>query len=69
MVYPLRDGENPITVWRAYRGHAQQQLAEAAGINVPYLSQLESGKRKGSIEVLTAIAKALKLSLDELVNS
>ena len=69
VVYALRDGKNPIKVWRAYRGHAQQQLAEAAGISVPYLSQLESGKRKGSTEVLTAIAKALKLFLDDLVGS
>jgi transcriptional regulator with XRE-family HTH domain len=36
---------------------------------VPYLSQLESGKRGGSAEVLAAIAKALGLSLDDIVSS
>lgn len=67
VVYALADGENPIKVWREFRGLTQLQLADAAGISVPYLSQLESGKRKGSTVVLTAIAKALMLSLDDIV--
>jgi len=33
------------------------------------LERLESGKRKGSTGVLTAIAKTLKLSLDDIVAS
>ncbi len=69
VVYALLDGLNPIKVWREYRGLTQQQLAEAAGISIPYLSQLETGKRKGSTEVLIVIAKALKLSLDAILAS
>ena len=56
VVFALLDGRNSIRVWREYRGLTQLQLAQAAGISVPYLSQLESGKRKGSMKVLTAIA-------------
>jgi len=67
VVYALLDGKSPIKVWREYRGLSQSQLAEAAGISVAYLSQLETGKRKGSTEVLRAIAKALQLSLDDVV--
>lgn len=69
MVYALLDGKNPIKVWREYRGLSQSQLAKAAGISVAYLSQLETGKRKGSTEVLIAIAKVLELSLDDVVVS
>lgn len=69
VVYRLLDGENPIRVWRESRGLTQQQLAETAGISIPYLSQLESGKRKGSTDVLSAIAKALQLSLDDITAS
>lgn len=69
VTYAILDGENPIQVWREYRGLTQKQLAEAAGISVPYLSQIESGKRKGTTEVLAAIAKALDLSLDDVVAS
>lgn len=69
IVYAIMDGSNPIKVWREYRGISQQAMAELAGISVPYLSQLETGKRKGSLVVLTAIAKALKISLDDVVSS
>ena len=67
VTYALLDGANPIRVWREYRGLTQQQVAEAAGISKPYLSQLESGQRKGTAEVLAAVARALNVSLDDLV--
>ena len=69
VTYAILDGGNPVRVWRAYRGLTQRQLAEAAGISVPYLSQIESGKRRGSAEVLVAIANELRLSLDDVVGS
>jgi DNA-binding XRE family transcriptional regulator len=67
VVYAIMDGENPLKVWRDYRQLTQQQLAEAVGISTPYLSQIETGKRTGTTEVLTTIAKVLKVSLDEIV--
>jgi DNA-binding XRE family transcriptional regulator len=67
VVYALLDGENPIKVWREYRGLSQQETAENAKISVPYLSQLETNKRKGSLGVLSAIAKVLKVSLESIV--
>ena len=63
----LLDGENPIKVWREYRGLTQRQLAELSGLSVPYLSQLEGGKRGGGVDSLTAIAKVLGVNLDDLV--
>jgi len=69
VTYAILDGGNPVRVWREHRGLTQQQLAEAAGISVPYLSQIESGKRRGSADVLAAIAKELGLSLDDVVGS
>ncbi|MBK6645450.1 MAG: helix-turn-helix transcriptional regulator [Anaerolineales bacterium] len=67
VVYAILDGENPIKVWREYRGLTQQQLADKAGISKPYLSQIETGKRKGTTDILSAIAKALDVSLDDVV--
>ena len=69
VVYAILDGENPIRVWRKYRGYTQQELAEAAGISKPYLSQIETGKRKGTTEVLSAVARALDLTLDDVVET
>jgi DNA-binding XRE family transcriptional regulator len=67
VVYAILDGENAIKVWREYRGMSQQEVAESAGISVPYLSQLETNKRRGSVEVLSAIAKILKVSIENVV--
>jgi len=67
--YAILDGENPIRIWREHRGFTQRRLAETAGISTPYLSQIESGKRKGTTDVLVAIAKALGISLDDIVSA
>ena len=69
VVYAILDGENPIKVWREYRELTQQQLADTAGISKPYLSQIETGKRMGTTEILSAIAKALDVSLDEVITT
>jgi DNA-binding XRE family transcriptional regulator len=69
VVYAILDGENPIKVWQEYRKLTQQQLADTAGISKPYLSQIETGKRTGTTEILSAIAKALDVSLDEVVTT
>jgi DNA-binding XRE family transcriptional regulator len=67
VVYALVDGENPIRVWREYLGLTQKQLAETAGISAAYLSQIESGKRTGTAEILTALAQALNLTLEDIL--
>ena len=67
VTYAILDGGNPIRVWREHRKLTQQQVAGAVGISVPYLSQIESGKRRGGAEVLAAIAKELHLSLDDIL--
>ena len=67
IAYAILDGENPIKVWREYRGMTQQAVADIAGISKPYLSQIETNKRTGTKEVLLAIAKALKVTLDDIV--
>ncbi|GAA2481186.1 helix-turn-helix transcriptional regulator [Streptomyces longisporus] len=43
-----------------------RQLADAAGVSNPYLSQIERGLRKPSAEVLQQVAKALRISAETL---
>lgn len=43
-----------------------RQLAEAAGVSNPYLSQIERGLRRPSAEVLQSIARALRISAETL---
>ena len=43
-----------------------RQLAEQVGVSNPYLSQIERGLRRPSAEVLQQIAKALRISAEQL---
>jgi DNA-binding XRE family transcriptional regulator len=60
-------GEHPVRVYRNYRGLTLRALADASGITVPYLSQIETGKRNPSTDVLKKIADALGFAMDDLV--
>ena len=60
-------GESPVRVWREHRGLTAGQLAEAADISAGYLSELENGKKAGSLETLRRIAAVLKLDIDDLI--
>jgi transcriptional regulator with XRE-family HTH domain len=54
---------------REQRENAQyslRQLALAAGVSNPYLSQIERGLRKPSAEILQQLAKALEISSETL---
>lgn len=54
---------------REQRAGAQlslRQLALAAGVSNPYLSQVERGLRKPSADILAQIAKALRISAESL---
>ena len=66
LVDRLLAGESPIRVFREHRGKTQQQLAAAAKVSRPYLAELESGRKKGSVATLRAVAKALGLTLDDI---
>jgi transcriptional regulator with XRE-family HTH domain len=43
-----------------------RQLAQAAGVSNPYLSQVERGQRNPSAEILQQIAKGLRISAEAL---
>ena len=60
-------GESPLKVFREYRGLTQGRLAEAAKTTAPYLSQIENGRRTGSVGLLHRLAEALRVEIDDLV--
>lgn len=62
----ILDGESPIRVWREYREMTVAALARRAGLARPYLTQLETGKRAGTIETMRRVAKALDVSINDL---
>ena len=51
--------ESPIKILRKYRGLTQAELAEKADISRPYLTEIETGKKDGSIRAMRGLAEAL----------
>src|SRR5947199_8436848 len=62
----LASGENPIRVLRQFRAETQAELAVAVGITQNYLSDLETGKRRGPLELHQKLASALGVPFDLL---
>lgn len=66
---PVRSVREVGEYIREQRAAAQvslRQLARLAGVSNPYLSQIERGLRKPSAEILQQIAKALRISAEQL---
>jgi DNA-binding XRE family transcriptional regulator len=66
LVERLLDGENPITVFREYRGLSKRELARRVGVSAQYVGKLEAGQGDMSLSVARRIAAALDLDLDDL---
>jgi transcriptional regulator with XRE-family HTH domain len=52
---------------RQLRGFTQQELAEKAGLTTAFLSYLENGSRKGSLDAYLALGQALGLKPETLL--
>ena len=60
--------ENAVKVWRTHRGMTATELATAADISNSQLSAIESGDSSGSVAALQRIAKALDVTVDDLLD-
>jgi len=56
--------EHPVKILRKHRGLTQLDLANAAGISRPYLAEIETGKKAGSINAIKALARALSVNIN-----
>ncbi len=64
----LVNGDSPLRVWREYRELTQAALARKAGIDKTYLSQIETGRKQGSVAALAQLASALSVDVDDLID-
>ncbi len=67
MLDRLLNGEPPVRVWREHRGLTQAQLAKHAGVTQGAVAQIESGKRRGSVDLLRKLAATLEVDVDDLI--
>src|SRR6476619_3050650 len=56
-----------VRAWRARRGMTRKQLARDSGLSERFLADVESGKGNVSINSLEAAARALNISILELL--
>ncbi|MGB0386953.1 MAG: helix-turn-helix transcriptional regulator [Ardenticatenaceae bacterium] len=66
ITFAILDGENPIKVWREYRGLTEQALAEAAGLTLSELSQIENSHQLSAIPHIYAVGQALGLAWNDI---
>jgi len=55
--------QSPIRILRDYYGMTQQDLAKAANLSRPYLTEIETGKKDGSVRALRAIAGVFQVDV------
>lgn len=55
-----------IRKYRKNFGWTQADLAEKSGISVPFMTQIELGRKSASLEVVQNIASALNVSYEQL---
>jgi DNA-binding XRE family transcriptional regulator len=64
----LDDGLHPLAAWRKSVGLTQAELAAAAGLRPATVSDIESRKIDPRLSTLKALAKALKLGIEDIVD-
>jgi DNA-binding XRE family transcriptional regulator len=60
--------ESKVKVWREHRGLTLRALAEKAEIAPAYLSEIETGKKPGSVKAFAALARTLDVQIEALID-
>ncbi len=58
--------DHPLKILRKYRSMTQAELAKESGISRPYLTEIETGKKDGSLRAMKALAEALNVNVGDL---
>lgn len=61
-------GSHPLKAWREHRHMTLESLAKLGKISKAYLSQIENGKRTGTLKVMKALSSALDAPVDLLID-
>ncbi len=54
-------------IWRERRKLTLSALARSSGVRMSYLSEIEAGKKPGSVDTYRKAAPALGVDIDDLV--
>lgn len=68
VTWRLVNGDNPIKVIREWKGLSQADLADKAGVSVNFISMLETGRRPLTAKTALALAHAMAVDADVLLD-
>jgi DNA-binding XRE family transcriptional regulator len=57
---------SPVKILRKHRGLTQEELAAKAGISRPYLTEIETKRKDGSVRAIKKIAEILEVDVGML---
>jgi hypothetical protein len=63
----LANGQNPVRILREWRDITQMHLSFKTNLSQGYISDIENGRRVGTVAALRLIANVLDVPLDLLV--
>jgi transcriptional regulator with XRE-family HTH domain len=63
----LLAAKTPLAFWRKHRGLTQEALSKLVGVAQGFISEIENGSKTGDVQTLAAAARALQISLNDLV--
>ena len=60
-------GASPVRAFRDHQGLTLRELSGRSDVSLGYLSEIERGRKPGSLAPMTRIAEALGVTIDSLV--
>lgn len=66
VVHAILDGAQPLRAWRQHRRLTLDGLARQVGVSKGYLSQIENGRKAGTLDLVRRLAAVLDVTLDDL---
>jgi ribosome-binding protein aMBF1 (putative translation factor) len=63
----ILEDESPVRVLREWRGMTAAELARRSGVHPVMVHEVETGKKRGSVETVKRLAEALGVRVDDLV--
>ena len=67
LVERMLAGETPLKLWREHRKLTIAALATVSSVSGSYISEIETGRKRGSVDALKKLSKALGLTVDDLL--
>lgn len=58
--------ESPVKILRKHFQLTQTELSHISGVSRPYIAEIETGKKDGSLRALKSLAKAMNVSVNLL---